>query len=181
MRLILILGLAGAIFCIPMSAFGQSKIEAVAEAELKVENAFPFIEKQITGVGWEYGEGGEFFSEVIKDHEYPWMCDYSCTMTAELAEDAFYFVDTINEGLIDERYVYAAEVIATVKQEGNYWGDMQNCDFEEENSETFILKVEDYTTEGWLDFMWLVEPTDWELWTPWPPCFIGPLLTEVAQ
>jgi hypothetical protein len=175
MKLILILGLAGSILCASVSVFGQSKIEATAEADVAAEVAFPFTEKQSTGVEWEYGEGGEFYSQVVKDHEYSWMCDYSCTITAELAEDAFYFVaPPINEGLIDEQYIYEAQLIATVKRNGDYFG-FENCDFEEEYSSPFTLVVQDYTTEGWLDITWI----DWGE-DNWPPCFVGPLLTEIT-
>lgn len=175
MRLNLFIGLAGIILCIPMSAFGQSKIEAAAEADLKAEVAFPFFEKHITGFEWEYGEGGEFYSEVFKDHQYSWMCDYSCTITAELAEDAFYTAGPpVNPGQIDEHYFYEAEVIATVMRQGDLWGDPDNCDFEEEISLPLILEVTDFTSEGWIDFTFILGELDG------PPCFVGPLLTEIS-
>jgi hypothetical protein len=171
MKLILILGLGGAIFCASMSALGQSKIEAEAEFEIKAEIAFPFKEKQITGLEWEYGEGGEWFSQVVKNHEHSFMCDYSCTISAELAEDAFFFLETREANTEGEHDVYIAEVNATIQRRGQIsgWG---YCDFEEEYSDPFILEVQDFKTEGWIDltFMW---------GNPGPPCFTGPLSTKV--
>jgi len=171
MRLILYLSLVGAIFCLSMPALGQSKIEAKGTFKIKAEIAFPFKEKQITDLKWKHGEGGKWFGQVVKNHEHSFMCDYSCTIAAELAEDAFFFLETRDADTDGEHDVYIAEVNATIQRRGQIsgWG---YCDFEEEYSEPFILEVQDFKSEGWIDltFMW---------GNDWPPCFTGPLSTKV--
>ena len=124
-----------------------------------------------TVLKWEHGEGGKWFGQVVKNHENSFMCDYSCTITAELAEDAFFYLETRNAGTDGEHDVYIAEVNATIQRRGEIsgWG---YCEFEEEYSSPFILEVQDFTTEGWVDVTLI--------WGEFfPPCFTGPLSTKV--
>lgn len=181
MKLILILGLTGATLCISMAALGQSKIEAEAELEVKGEIAFPFEEKQISGFEWEYGEGGELFSNVVRNQglEIEPFCDFSCTMTADIAEDAFSFYETRAAGDDFEHDVYKAEIIATINRQGKFfeWAPV-DCSHQEEFEILLTLEVMHFTRGGWIDHAVMSSHG----FNPWPvgPCWIDPLSVEIT-
>lgn len=177
MKSIVVFALAAVTLGISIAALGQSRIEAAAELKIKGETAFPFKENQMTGFKWKYGTGGELFSRVVRNQELDFLCDYSCTMTAEIAEDAFYFWETRGESTEHEHDVYLADVIVTIKQQGKFHEFSPiACSNHEEFDLPLTIEVLDFIGEGLIDHA-LVHGE----FNPWPvgPCWVDPMFVKM--
>ena len=177
MRLILIFSIACLMLGASMTAFGQSKIEAEAKLKVKADLSFPFVERQSSEFKWKDGKGGSMSGQVLKLQENDYLCDYSCSVTADLAGNAFELLETRDEGMDSEHHVYGAHVTATIHQKGKFWDDWGfDCDHEEEYNSEINLEVLDFTTEGWIDMAFIWGDVNWDL----GPCWIGPLSVELT-